>query len=86
MGRVAPLKKPTHPKVATLKKLLTKAITDILDDSVEETDLEGETQKTLEKVDTNHNVQWLAKKLAASKLIIRKLALVFMPVEIQKFY
>ena len=37
-GRVAPLQKPTYPKVATLKKLLTKAITDILDDSIEEID------------------------------------------------
>ena len=42
-GRVAPLKKSTYPKVATLKKLLTKAITDILDDSIEEIDFEEET-------------------------------------------
>ena len=48
LGKVAPLKKPTYLKVATLKKLLTKAITNILDDSVEETDLDEETQKAQE--------------------------------------
>ena len=31
-------------------------------------------------------VQWLAKKLAVSISIIRKLAVVFLLVEIQKFY
>ena len=31
-------------------------------------------------------VQWLAKKLAVSISVIRKLAVVFIPVEIQKFY
>ena len=30
-------------------------------------------------------VQWLAKKLAVSISVIRKLAVVFIPVEIQKF-
>ena len=60
LGRVAPLKKPTYSKVATLKKLLTKAITDILDDSIEETDLEEETQKALEK--SMHLTNRLAKK------------------------
>ena len=30
-------------------------------------------------------VQWLAKKLAISISVIRKLAVVFIPVEIQKF-
>ena len=54
-GRVAPLKKPTYSKVATLKKLLTKVITDILDDSIGETDLEEETQKALEEVDAKRN-------------------------------
>ena len=32
------------------------------------------------------NFQWLAKKLAVSISVIRKLAVVFIPVEIQKFY
>jgi hypothetical protein len=54
MGRVAPPKKPTYPTVANLKKL-HKAITSILDDSVEERDLDEETQKTLEEVDGNQN-------------------------------
>ena len=32
------------------------------------------------------DIKWLAKKLAVSISIIRKLAVVFIPVEIQKFY
>ena len=43
-GRVAPQKKPTYPTVANLKKLHI-AITSILVDSVEKTDLDEETQK-----------------------------------------
>ena len=53
-GRLAPQKKPTYPTVANLKKL-HKATTSILDDSVEERDLDEETQKTLEEVDANQN-------------------------------
>ena len=40
--------------MANLKKL-HKAITSILDDSVEERDLDEETQKALEEVDANQN-------------------------------
>ena len=32
------------------------------------------------------HIQWLAKKLAVSISVIRKLAVGFIPVEIQKFY
>ena len=42
--KVAPQKKPTYPTVANLKKLHI-AITSILVDSVEKTDLDEETQK-----------------------------------------
>ena len=36
--------------------------------------------------DAYSNLQWLSKKLAVSISVIRKLAVVFIPVEIQKFY
>ena len=52
--KVAPQKKPTYPTVANLKKL-HKAITSILIDSVEERDLDEETQKALEEIDANQN-------------------------------
>ena len=38
-------------------------------------------EKKVPKID----VQWLAKKLVVSISVIRKLAVVFIPVEIQKF-